>query len=100
MKKTKIGNGIQKEAEKLLKETEKGAETKRVQCILFRVMGMTSEKIAPLVGYTARHVRLIWSWHRKGGWERLLGERRGTTRNSAHMTIEEEKKFLEGIRKG
>jgi len=99
VKKTKFGNGTQKEAEELLKKTEKGAETKRVQCVLFGVMGMTSEQIAPLVGYTARHVRQVWSWYRKGSWKRITGERRGETRNKAHLTLEQEKEFLSNFEK-
>lgn len=94
MKKKKFNSIEKEEAEKYLKKSRKSSETKRIQCILFRCLGMSSPEICPLVGYHETHVRMVWKWYREGGWKRVLGERRGKTRNKAHLTEAEEKEFL------
>ena len=94
MRKSKFPEGTRKEAALLIKRTERGAETKRLQCVYLGASGLSSEKVAPIVGYRATHVRLVWKWFREGGFERLLGERRGQTRNRSHWTEREEAEFL------
>ena len=94
MSKASFDSGTKKEAENYLRKSERSGETKRIQCILFRCLGMGSPEICPLVGYHETHVRMVWKWYRDGGWERVLGEKRGQTRNKAHLTEEEEKEFL------
>jgi transposase len=97
MKKSLFNSETKKAAEKHLKQSQKSSETKRIQCILFCCLGMESPEIAPLVGYHETHVRLVWKWFREGGWDRVLGERRGQTRNKAFLTEEEEMEFLSGF---
>jgi transposase len=93
-----FGTKTQAEAEALLRTVERSAEMKRVQCVLFRCLGPDSSLIAKMVGYEPSHVRLVWRWFREGGWERLLGERRGQNRGKAHLTLEKEAEFLESFR--
>jgi transposase len=90
MKKIGFPIGTKSEAERLIKETERASETKRLQCVLLGAGGLESSLIAPIVGYTPTHVRLIWKWFREGGFARLKGERRGQGRNRAHLSQEEE----------
>lgn len=89
---------IQSEAEDLLKTVKFAAETKRVQCVLFRCMGAESVSIGRMVGYGASHVRLIWKWYREGGWNRLLGEKRGQNRGKAYMKLDNELRFLDSFK--
>lgn len=95
---TYFNTKTQSKAEELLKAAKRSAETKRIQCVLFRCFGANSQAIARMVGYTPAHVRLIWKWFRKEGWGRLLGERRGENRGKAHLNLDEETKFLESFR--
>lgn len=88
----------QSEAEALLKTVKFAAETKRVQCVLFRCLGTDSVSIGRLVGYGASHVRLVWKWYREGGWGRLLGEKRGQNRGKAYLKPDEEAQFLDSFR--
>ena len=88
----------QSKAEELLKAAKRSAETKRIQCILFRCFGADSATIARMVGYTPAHVRLVWKWFRKEGWDKLLGEKRGENRGKAHLKLSEEADFLESFK--
>ena len=95
MNKNAFETKTQTEAEVLLKTVKRSAEMKRVQCILFRCLGSDSVSISRLVGYKPSHVRVVWQWFRQGGWNRLLGERRGQNRGKAHLKLGEEAEFLE-----
>lgn len=88
----------QTEAEALLKTVQRSAEMRRVQCVFFRCLGSDSISIARMVGYKPGHVRLVWQWFRGGGWDRLLGERRGRNRGKAHLKLEDEAGFLESFK--
>ena len=88
----------QSKAEELLRATKRSAETKRIQCVLFRCLGSDSASIARMVGYTPAHVRTVWKWFREESWDRLLGERRGENRGKAHLKLDEEVQFLESFK--
>ena len=81
--------------EVLLKQTKTASETKRIQSILLGAKGVSSELISTVVGFTPVYIRKIWRRYRLEGKQYLLGERRGKNRSMAHMTIEEEKSFLD-----
>lgn len=98
MNKNVFRTKTQSEAEALLKTVQRSAEMKRVQCVLFRCFGSDSVSIARMVGYKPSHVRAVWQWFREGGWDRLLGERRGQNRGKAHLKLKEEAKFLESFK--
>lgn len=83
-----------KKATEILKKTRNAWETKRVQCILFRCLGSDSQTIGKLVGYVDSHVRFVWKQYREGGWENIIGERRGKNRGKANLTLKEESDFL------
>ncbi|MFH0820487.1 MAG: winged helix-turn-helix domain-containing protein [Candidatus Peregrinibacteria bacterium] len=98
MNKNAFGTKTQSEAEALLKTVQRSSEMRRVQCIFFRCFGSDSISIARMVGYKPSHVRLVWQWFRGGGWDRLLGERRGRNRGRAHLEPEKEAEFLESFK--
>lgn len=81
----------------LLGEAKKASELKRVQCVLLGSQGISSTQIVPLVGFNAVNVRRIWDRYRSEGEVALLSERRGGSRGSAHLTLEEEARFLESF---
>ena len=96
--KKEFGTETEKEAGEHLKRTRNAWETKRVQCILFRCLGNDSQTTGRLVGYVDSHVRLVWKQYREGGWDRIVGERRGKNRGKANLTIKDESDFLESFK--
>ena len=78
----------------LLKQTKTASEVKRVQCILLGSLGMISDDVAPIVGFTATYVRTVWRSYRIKGDSALLGENRGACRGRAHFTLDDEAAFL------
>ncbi len=90
----KFPEGTIKIMEGLLATSLTGPELRRVQSVLLGAQGMSSLIIKTIVGYSPEHIRLIWGNYRNKGEEALLGETRGSGRGKAHMTADEEKKFL------
>ena len=80
--------------ETLMKEAKTASEVRRIQSVLLGAKGMKSPEIVPIVGYEAPHIRRIWKQYRKDGEGCLLGERRGQVRGRAHLSLEEEDRFL------
>jgi transposase len=78
----------------LMKERLSGGELRRVQSILLGACGTSSLVISEIVGYSPEYVRSLWQKYRREGEKSLLGERRGQGRGRAHLTMEEEEKFL------
>src|SRR3990167_9817096 len=79
----------------LLKQAKGAAEVKRIQCVLFGARGLKSEEIAPMVNFNHGYVKQIWSEYRQKGSQALLGENRGRARSRAHLSLDEEKDFLQ-----
>ncbi len=87
-----------KKMQKLLGEAKTSAETKRIQCILFRELEkMDAQRIGALIGLSESYVRAVWEKYKKDKNNALIGERRGKGRYRAHLSLEEEKKFLEPL---
>jgi transposase len=81
----------------LLGEAKKASELKRIQCVLLGSQKISSPQIAPLVGLNSVNIRRIWDRYRAEGESALLRERRGGSRGSAHLTLEEEAEFLKSF---
>jgi transposase len=70
-------------------------EYRRLQCIALRHHGLSADAVAKIVGLNPGSVKNIWSLWRKGGFDVLLGEKRGRARGAAHLTREAERSFLQ-----
>lgn len=90
--------GTVQKMKKLLGEVKTSAETKRIQCILFReVEHLDAKRIGALVGLSESYVRAVWGKYKRNNEQALIGEKRGKGRYRAHLSLEEEKKFLEPL---
>lgn len=90
--------GTVRKMQKLLGEARTSAETKRIQCILFRELEhLDAKRIGALVGLSESYVRAVWEKYKRGKEQALMGEKRGKGRYRAHLSLEEEKKFLEPL---
>lgn len=78
----------------LLRQARSTSELKRIQCVFMGAQSISSLIIAPLVAYTPEYIRLVWQQYRKNGERFLFGERRGRVRGRAHLSIEEEDRFI------
>lgn len=83
----------------LLGSARKAHELKRIQCVLLGCQNISSPRIAPLVGLNPINIRKIWKRYRLEGEKALLNERRGGTRGSAHLSLEDEAEFLKSFLK-
>lgn len=90
--------GTVEKMQKLLKEAKTIAETKRIQCILFRELEhLDAKRIGALVGLSESYVRAVWEKYKRDKEQALMGEKRGKGRYRANLSLEEEKKFLEPL---
>ena len=90
--------GTVQKMQKLLGEAKTSAETKRIQCILFRELEhLDAKRIGALVGLSESYVRAVWEKYKRDKEQALMGEKRGKGRYRAHLSLEEEKKFLEPL---
>jgi transposase len=94
MQKPKFKKEIQECMKMLLKEAKTSSETRRIQCVLFGALGMSSPAAGLLTGFHPQYVRSVWSEYRKNGESALLGESRGRHRARAYITLEKENQFL------
>ena len=91
--------GTKELLEKLLKETKTAIETKRIQCILFRVReDYDNSTIAKLVWYSEDSIKNIHSKFIRL-WEKSLIEKKKWGRYHAHMTKKEEEEILSSCNK-
>ena len=79
----------------LMKRSVSVWEHRRLQCVLLRRYRMTAPDVAKIVGLHADSVKHIWALWKNGGTNALLGEKRGRARGAAHLTVEQERAFLQ-----
>ena len=83
----------------LLKETKTSPETKRIQCILFRVEYWYSAKqIWNMVWYSQSHVKYVWSKY-KNEWANWIIWEKRWWRYNENMTFKDESEFIESFSK-
>lgn len=96
---TPLPEHTEKHMRALLKDAKSTWEYRRIQCVLLRVsLDLSADKVGAMVGLHHASVWRIWSQYLKEGERGILGERRGG-RYRAHLSVEEERKFLDGFRK-
>lgn len=94
-----LPEGTQELLEKLLKESRTAIETKRIQCVLFRVReNYDNITIAKLVWYSEASIKNIHSKFIRL-WEKSLIEKKKWWRYHAHMTKKEEDEILSSCNK-
>jgi len=93
--KPKFKKRTEKLAEQMVREAKKAPALRRLQSVLLACNGLTAEQISIVTGLTANYIRQVWMKCRREGIESLAGEKRGRSRGRAHMTLGEEKVFLE-----
>lgn len=81
--------------QELMKQSTSVWEYRRLQCIALRQFGMQAQDVAKITGLQPGSVKNIWSLFHREGFDVILGERRGRTRNRAHLTRKRERRFLQ-----
>ena len=90
-----IPEGASDRLRQLLHETSNPAEIKRIQCVYCRVkFNHSVDDIADLTGYHPVYVRSVQALYFRQGEEALRVKKRGG-RHHQHMSVLEEKQFLE-----
>lgn len=82
-------------AAKMVREAKKAPELKRLQSVLLGCKGLTAFEISIITGLSPNYIRQVWMKCRREGAQSLAGEKRGQSRGKAHMSLEEEKVFLD-----
>jgi len=77
----------------LLKMASSASDTKRLQCVYFRGLGLDAEAVAEMVQYDVGYVKTVWTQYFKSGAKTLLTKPRGG-RKRENMSTEEEAALL------
>jgi len=81
----------------LLRQVKSKSDFQRVQCLWLRVsLGLHHQEVAQAVGWSASHVKRIWSEYFKQGEQALLKPGRGGRRRQ-NLTLSEEETLLGGF---
>lgn len=92
---TPLPPNTEKHMRDLLRRVSTVWEHRRIQCVLLRAREMRAEDIAPIVGLHTASVWRIWAGYLSFGDDALLGEKRGKARGNAHLSLQQEKQFLQ-----
>ena len=95
----KFKKGTELLVSNLAKKAKRAPELRRLQSVLLGCAGLSAEHISPITGLKPNYIRQIWMKCRREGVESLIGERRGQSRGKAHLSLKEEKAFLEEFKK-
>jgi transposase len=83
--------------DQLLRQAKSKSDFQRVQCVWLRAsLGLHHEEVAQAVGWSASHVKRVWSEYFKQGEAALLRPGRGGRRRQ-NLTLSEEKALLGGF---
>ncbi len=83
----------------LLNHTRNKSDFQRIQCVWIRCeFGFDSTVTGKIVGFSPESVRRIWSKYLKNGNTSLIEAKRGGRRRS-YLSLEEEREFLEPLKK-